>query len=129
MHSFEQNAWHEDDALRAAWHVSEEALEALGVPADIGGRGTHQWQVVPLAPAQQQGNTSIKEELPAVFRHPGARETAAGGTTAPRLPPGILSPAGLGGAVLVAVAALAGAAAVRRRRRRHADVEQPSAKA
>lgn len=124
-----QNAWHEDDALRAAWRISGQALEALGVPSDIGGRGTKEWQTVPLhrAPVQQQQQGTLQEEMPAVFRHPGAREPASS-APAPTLPPGILSPAGLGGAGLVAAAAFAGAAAVRRRRRRHADGEQSTAK-
>ncbi|KAL4451227.1 hypothetical protein ABPG77_009299 [Micractinium sp. CCAP 211/92] len=43
------NPWHEDDSVRAQWHVWHDAIVAMGIPPDIGGRGTREFHSVPLA--------------------------------------------------------------------------------
>ncbi|KAL4422957.1 hypothetical protein ABPG75_009154 [Micractinium tetrahymenae] len=43
------NPWHEDDSVRAQWHVWPPAIAAMGIPPDIGGRGTKEFHSVPLA--------------------------------------------------------------------------------
>lgn len=111
-HPPQQNPWDEDWKLRMRWHVWDEALQALGVPADIGGRGTKEWHAVPLAERALAAPAGSAEALPAVLRHPGhtgfpSTSVAAGG----------VSPAVLGWAALVFAGIAASASAGLRRQR------------